>query len=416
MASWPRPRLSRELRACSLRLPLCVHAAAGPRATVEASALLDATERAWGVATGALDLPPPDPSATTGSIDVYLVDGEPYATRTLFDRRDDVSGPGSYDRGSAFALVGRGVAGGCALDTAAARVVARAILFRVAPATAEPNALAESTSMANLMAPCSAPQRGAELATFQAHPELGLTGTFALPDDTFGTDDRGTLETPTPQAEAFARGGAWFYDWVDDRYGGYPGAIVRALWAETPTFTAPGAARWNDEPDGFDVLRTSFKGALTTGSTVDDLWLELAVARAFVPGYPVRADWSVDWPEHPRALLSASGVTPTGSAYVWVDCARRPPHARLRVEARWEEHAHFLWTLVRVDATGAVMSLVDVQGRQRGTEAQGSLVELDGVARVAIVGTNAGDPQVPVDPDDSPPEPHGWLLTIAAEP
>jgi hypothetical protein len=49
------------------------------------------------------------------------------------------------------------------------------------------------------------------------------------------------------------------------------------------------------------------------------------------------------------------------------------------------------------------------------TEAQATIVDLDRATDVLVVGTNVGDPFVPFDPDDERFEPHGWLLTLAAE-
>jgi hypothetical protein len=293
----------------------------------------------------------------------------------------------------------------------AAQVIARAILFGVAPATDEGSAVAESTSIGRLMVPCASRPLAA-MTLFQSLPGLGLADTLAPPGEVITPDKPRVVTTPSEQ---YARGASLFYDWVDDSFGGYPGAIVRAMWALSPTRTAPDAIRWNNEPDGFEVLRTSFKGALTTGSTVDDLWLDFGVARAFVPDYPVRVEWSVDWPTAPRTLGSGAGVSPTGATYVSIDCAGRPKDARLRFEARWEEHARMLWTLVRVDDRGREMSRVGVPEMDRGTEAQLTLVDLDGVARILVVGTNAGDPLYPFDPDDYIWEPHGWVVSLAAE-
>jgi hypothetical protein len=410
----PRPVLARELRACSFRHPLCVHTSplSGPRAGGEALALLDAADQAWDVATGALSLPPPDTeAATTGTLDLYLVPGDPYATRTRLDMRDPRTG---FDAAGAFALVGQGVSPGCALDEAAARVVARAILYGVAPATDEGSALAESAYMARLMVPCAS-RPSASLTLFQAHPELGLADTLAPPGEVILPDPGPRALLKMTPAETYATGASLFYDWVDDSFGGYPGAIVRTMWALSPTLTSSGATRWNNEPDGFEVLRTSFKNALTTGSTVDDLWLDFAVARAFVPSYPVRLEWSVEWPYAPRTLMSGTGIAPTGAAYIAVDCLKMPKGARLRFEARWEEHARMLWALVRVGADGREISRVGVPGPDRGTEAQTTLVDLDGVARVLIVGSSAGDPLIPFDPDDRVWEPHGWIVSLAAD-
>jgi len=51
----------------------------------------------------------------------------------------------------------------------------------------------------------------------------------------------------------------------------------------------------------------------------------------------------------------------------------------------------------------------------RGTDAQLTLIDLDQAARVFIVGINAGDPLFPFDPDDYQQEPHGWVVSLAAE-
>ena len=417
----PRPILPRELRACSFRHPLCVHEAGGrtaPSATQgregqAALAWLDAADRAWDAATGALGLPSPDPSPTTRALDLYIVDArEPTFTRTLLDRRDVFGG---FDRASAFALVGPG-ARGCALDAAAGRVIAHAILFRVAPASDAGSAIAESAAIAGLIAPCTGAQ-DAEVSFFQAHPEVGLPDRLAPPGETFPTPALasardGQRQTP---GEAYAAGASLFYDWLDQSFGGYPGATVQALWALRPTLTPFPAERWHTEPDGFDVLRTSFKHALTTGSTVDDLWLDFAVARAFVPALPVRQEWAIEWPATPRTLLSGAGIAPTGAAYVAIDLAGRPRGARLRFEAHWEEHARMRWALVRVDANGHELSRVAVSGPDRGTDAQTTLVDLDGVARVLVVASSAGDPLVTFDPADYLWESHGWAISLAGE-
>jgi hypothetical protein len=406
----PRPALPRELTACSFRHPLCAHATADdPRGGDDILAWIDAAERAWDVAEGALGVPPPDPSFVTGALDLYVVDGDPYVTRTLLDRRDPAGG---FDRASAYALVARHPRRGCSLDTAASRLIARAILFRVAPASDRGSALAESAALARLMTPCRGATDDMESAYFQAHPEVGLADTLSPPDETVTARPRRLTTTP---GELYAAGASLFYDWIDDSFGGYPGAIVRALWALRPTKTPPLAQRWSDEPDGFDVLRETFKGALTTGSKVDDLWLDFAVARALVPRYPVRIDWSIAWPEAPRTLLSGLGVAPTGAAYLSIDCEKRRPGARLRFEAHWEPGARILWALVRVDASGREMSRVAIPAQERGIDAQTTLVDLDGVARVLIVGASAGDPRYQFDPDDYRWEPHGWVVSVAAE-
>ena len=74
------------------------------------------------------------------------------------------------------------------------------------------------------------------------------------------------------------------------------------------------------------------KSALSTGSTVHDLWLDFAVARAFLGSADdglhlpelrtlgdsarVTLDWDVPWPDRPRRLAPRVPVSPTGASYV----------------------------------------------------------------------------------------------------
>jgi hypothetical protein len=403
-----RPASPRQ--ACSFRVPVCVHADAAWRGAT--LAVLAAEERAWEGLTGALDLPAPDPDPETRAYDVYLVDRVPsgldaLTTSSLRDVRSRV------DRASAFTRIDRRLTG-CALETAIARELARAALFRAAPATDLGSARAEAAYLARLLVPCALGAPGG-LADFQAHPERPIVDTWAERD---------------PRAGAvYDDGAALFFWWLDASFGAQPAAIVRALWALSPTRTPLGAARWVDEPDGFDVLRVTFKGALATNSTLDDLLLDFGVARAFMgdeddgsvlpDAQPLgaalrpRIDWEIDWPAAPRRV--AASVFPTGAAYVVVHHAGAPPGARLRLEATWEEHAKMRWAVVKRDAHGRRIRQVLVPTTEKATEAQVTVVDLDAAFDVLVVGVNTGDPEYTFDPDDETWEPHGWLLTIASE-
>jgi hypothetical protein len=206
---------------------------------------------------------------------------------------------------------------------------------------------------------------------------------------------------------------------------------VTATWALAPTMTDVPAHRWHDEPDAFDVLRVSFKNALSTGSTVNDLLLDSAVARAFLGaaddglhqpetrtlGDAARlvVDWELPWPTRPKRVAPRAPVYPTGASYLVIQRAGARADARLRVEIAWEEHALFRWALVKLDAAGRELGRVVIPTRERATEAQMTLVELEGVDRVLLVGVNVGDPSYRFDPDDEAWEPHGWLVTLAEE-
>ena len=106
---------------------------------------------------------------------------------------------------------------------------------------------------------------------------------------------------------------------------------------------------------------------------------------------------------------------PTGSSYVVIHREGAKPGARLRVEIVWEEHALFRWAFVKLDREGHEIGRVPIAAKERATEAQMTLVDLDGVDRVLLVGTNVGDPAYAFDPDEAAWEPHSWLLTVAAE-
>ena len=294
--------------------------------------------------------------------------------------------------------------------------VARASLFRVAPATDEGSARAEAAYFARLAVPCA-------MATRRRHRRLP----GGAPSARSSIPWRG--RRPREDAE-FARGASLFYWWLDASFGNGPGELVRAIWALSPTMTPYGSERWVDEPDGMDVLRESFKDVITSGSRVEDLFAEFGTTRALLgprddgaelpearplgAALAPRIDWAIDWPTTPRRLASPVGVAPTGSAYVLVHRAGAPSGSRLRLEAAWEQHAAIRWTAVKLDAAGRELGRIPVAAPPRATEAQGTIADLDATDSLLVVATNVGDPYEPLDPDDESFEPHGWLLTLAS--
>jgi hypothetical protein len=393
------------LRACSFTLPICVHAPRGGTPGVVLGALASA-ESAWRLLEGALALPRPDVDVQTGALDVYLVDHVDGLATAILERRDVRS---AFDRASAFVTLDAS-ARGCVRDAAMGRALARASLWRAAPATDEGTAQAETSYLARLMVPCAMSLVDG-VDRFQETPETAIV------------DASAGLER--------ARGAGLFYWWLDYSFGREPGGIVRALWALAPTRTPAGASRWQGKPNVVDVLRASFKNALLSGSTVDDLWVDFGVGRAFAGDADdgahlpesrglgasgrVHAQWEIGWPDRPRSLASGTGVAPTGTSYVIVSRSGAPAGARLRVEVAWEEHARMRWTAVKLDASGRELAQIGVPGPDRGTAAQITLVDLDATARVLLVGTNVGDPFHPFDPSAGVWEPHGWTLTVAGE-
>lgn len=418
-----RPTLARETRACSMRVPVCVHASgeASGRTVLD---VLAASERAWETLGGALRLPTPDVDAGDLRYHVYLVEGAAAPGATQVAARDIRS---RIDRARAFTVLDAGVRAGCALDALVARELARAAIFRVSPATAEGIARAQTTYLSHLMVPCAAGLAIDAAQAFQSRPER------AVSDARTGEEGTSADDPPSDGAlgRSFSEGASLFWSRIDWAFGRTPFAIVMASWALSPTMTDIASKRWHDEPDAFDVLRVGFKGALSTGSTIDDLLLDAAVARAFMGSADdglhqvetrtlgdaarVTLDWDIPWPEKPKRLAPRAPVFPSGSSYLVIRRAGAAPHARLRVEIVWEEHALFRWTFVKLDANGRELGRVGIPAKERATEAQMTLVDLEGVDRVMLVGTNTGDPAYRFDPDDEVWEPHGWLVTVASE-
>ena len=376
-------------RGCSLRHPVCVHAP--PRTpTVSILAALAAADRAWDVATGALALAPPDPEPD-GVWHVYLVDGVDGGSTALLAALDPLA---HFDRASSFALVDRDLVPGCALDFAVARAVARASLWRMAPATDEGSACAETQMLARLATPCYVGSGGTDdERTFQDEPERAVVD---------------------PGSASFDRGAALFFEWLDADFATDPGALVAGLWSLGPTRTPAAAWRWSGAPTGFDVLRVSLKNALGTDSTFDDILARFAVHRALALP-PARVGWHIPWPTRGRRFASPIPVAPTGASYVLVDIAGSPGGAKLRVEATWEDFGRMRWEIVKLDAQGSALADVPVTSLPLGTSASMTVEPLDGVDRVLIVGANVGSTEHPFDPDQEWWEPHGWLLTVEGE-
>jgi hypothetical protein len=412
-------------RACSSKVPVCVHPSStrdGPAAL----ATLDAFERAWQTLTGVLAVPAPDVDPSTLAYDVFLVEAPAELGATWLEARDVRS---RVDRARSFTTIDRRVRSGCFLDALAAEQVARASLFRAAPATEEGTARAQTRYLAELAFPCAVALSADSVAAFQSRPDRTFGDARAGNDAAVAGGAREEVRSPVDAL--FAAGAKTFWARLDWAFGRPPGGIVTASWALHPTMTPIGASRWVNEPDTFDVLRTTFKGALSTNGTVHDLWLDFGVARAFLgsadDGFHlpelrtlgdagrVPFDWDIPWPTTPRRLAPRLPVYPTGASYLVIHRSGARPDARLRVEIDWEEHALFRWALVKLDASGRELGRVVIPTTERATQAQMTLVGLENVDRILLVGVNVGDPAYAFDPDDEVWEPHGWFVTVAEE-
>jgi hypothetical protein len=376
--------------ACSFRHPICVHNAKSSDVRT-ALAIVAEAEHAWDVAVDVMDFPEPDRDPKTNAYDIYLeasVDGD---TQTFASERDIGSG---VDRASAFTLLDSRLTGAPRAH-AISRGIFRAISFRVSPATTTSIAEAESIALADLVVPQAA-QRN---SFFESRPELAVCD--AMPD--------------APQLSfPFVHDASFFYAWLDDSYANAPGGFTRALWALTPTVTPVAATHWTNDPDTFDVLRTTFKVQNTINGFPDFL-MDFAIARAFDPDGHARRDWEIDWPISPRRLAPARPTAPTGSSYILIKRNGAPAGSRLRVEATWEEHAAFHWAIVKLAADGSELARVPVTAQDKATDAQITIDDLDQTAAILIVAVNAGDDSVPFDPDASVWEPHDYFVTVAQQ-
>jgi hypothetical protein len=83
------------------------------------------------------------------------------------------------------------------------------------------------------------------------------------------------------------------------------------------------------------------------------------------------------------------------------------------VKSEWEEHAGLRWVVVKLGPGERRVELA-LTSLDRQTTAETTVVELEGVETLLVVGTTVGDPTAPFDPDDEVWEPHGWVLTLGA--
>jgi hypothetical protein len=409
------------LALCSLTRPVCVHAPANANTRILQTALAD-VEHAEAALVGALGLPRPLGDGRLGGspdFDLYLVDDIPPdaadADRRCATGRDGPR-PLSWDRSSAFTLLDRSVAlpasAGCVAKNLVARGYASAIRLGIDAAESVESREAAAAYLAELVAPCATVT--AELIDdFQAHPERALT--------------RSGESTGPAAAMPFH----WF---VDATVGaGSPGGLSTALLAIGPQKTPPASRQWLDEPDLFDALRGAL-AAKQPPRAVGDLLLDFAVARLFMgdrddgmhlPGSGwagtfgrIRFEWSIPFNSLPRRLAPKTPIDSTGATFVWIDLTGAPAGARLAIRAEWEPPVVFRWAVVRVKPDGSEASRVLVTPQERSTSAERNITDLDGLAAIAIVGTNTGDISLahPFDPDEAPFEPHGYVLSLAAAP
>jgi hypothetical protein len=243
--------------------------------------------------------------------------------------------------------------------------------------------------------------------TLQANPQLGLAARDVSP---------------------VGSGAALLFDYLDTRFGaGAVGLLGPALVQLSRGITAPGAVRWNNEPDVFDVLRAALLGS---DERLEDALLDFAVERAFLGARDdgghtpqlawlgnagrVRFDWVLTASSLPRRVAPRRPLEPLGAAYTWLTLDRITLGKALAFRAEWEPPATFRWALLTLTEDGRVLRRFDLPYVQNASSSERSIVEYDGAKSVLIVGTNLGgiDLSHPFDPDHEPFEPHGFTLYV----
>jgi hypothetical protein len=399
-----RPDAAAPVVACSFSEPVCIHASSG----VDHGAILWTIRYAERALRGfrALDLPRPQLDGSLGggpAYDIYLIPGTPEPA-TIADLTLNSDG---WDRATAFTVMPPpDPRAGCVAPFTIAQSIAHAAALGY-DAGAEGGALAmESSYLASLVAPCPQVEEAA-VDDFQRHPERSfVSGDPDQPD--------GALLFP------------WYLDHTLGR--GKPGQVMASLIAMASQRTPPGSLEWKNEPDIFELLRATTRDH---GSNLENMLVDFAVARAFVGSRSdgahlddvdrygdfgrVRFEWSLPYASLPRRVASGAPVEAMGMTYIWLDLDGAPAGAEVTFVADWELPSIFRWTLVKVDKNGAESGRIDVAAIFGESHVERSVVGLDNLAGLMIVGVNGGnvDRSHPFDPDEQPLMPHAYTVMLA---
>ena len=402
-ATQPRPPVTASL--CSFRRPVCVHAAAGATEGELADAL-QAFEVAYERVVLALGLPTPLGDADAGgsdALDWYLT--SPTAELTV---EQEALSLGRMDAAAVFC---RGGASGGELTR-------RQATLCVAEALASALDAGEGSDARRALALELWWITGSKTALdvqvvddAQRHPEAAL----ALDD---------------PARDGAAGHFAMLLDMLETtRSAASPGVLSASMFSAGGSRTPPAAARFDNEPDVFDVLRHSMDDELPRYA---DLLVDFSLRRALtgdredgtrLPSFAFAGsfarsqfDWVIPFSTLPRRVLSGVPVAQSGTQLIWVELDDAPIGAAVGFRAEWEAPVAFKWRILLIDREGREVRRLDVAFQERGTSADGRVLRLDGAKAIVIAGVNLGGVELahPFDPDVSPFEPAACTVYLVS--
>lgn len=384
-AAFERARVTQpgELTVHSSRYPLSVSAPLRTQAQRGLSLLEDAFERFW-LAEGAAPRRAP--------LHWRLSQGPNGPLSELHALRLPSLG---FDRA-------RAICEGGALDPIAAEsCVSEGLLLGVAPATAR--AIARGYSHWRRRAVVPAPAQESLRDSLRGEPHRALV-----------TRDPSSLTS---------RASSLFFAALAERSNAPARDTCFLALGLTATRTAPGALRWDAEPDVLDVLRPSlgrdresyarFFDRLATARFLRAEGLELV---SELQGGLAEPAWSVEFTSLPRNLTLKNPLAPTGSAAIEIKNGS-PMEAPLALRLDCESPVTYVWSVVRLGQEGELLSQFPFPYREISSRYEERL-ETQGAYRLLLVGTNLGgvDLDHPYDPDHSPHEAHGCSVYLTRAP
>ena len=402
-ATQPRPKVTASL--CSFHRPLCVHAATGAGAA-ELPDALQAFEHAYERVVLALRLPPPLGDADAGgsdSLDWYLT--EPGAALRV---AQEALLPGRMDAAALF----------CSGGAPGGDLTRRQATLCVAEALASSLDAGEGSDARSALALELWWITGSKTALdvqvvddAQRHPEAAL----ALDD---------------PARDVATGHWAMLLDMLETtRSAASPGVLSTSMFSAAGSRTPASAARYDNEPDVFDVLRHSMDEELPRYA---DLLVDFSLRRALtgdrddgtrLPSFEFAGsfarqhfDWVIPFSTLPRRVLSGVPVAQSGTQLIWLELDDAPIGAAVGFRAEWEAPVAFKWRILLIDGEGREVRRLDVAFQERATSADGRVLRLDGAKAMVIAGVNLGGVELahPFDPDVTPFEPAACTVYLVS--